>query len=63
MPFVTEELYQRLPRRKNDEIPSIVIAQYPLPEQVFIPKAFLLIFLSDLKSEFNQIMWILLNIY
>lgn len=40
MPFVTEELYQRLPRRKNDEIPSIVVAQYPLPEQVFICKDF-----------------------
>lgn len=35
MPFVTEELFQRLPRRKGDTTPSIVVAQYPLPEQVY----------------------------
>jgi valyl-tRNA synthetase len=29
MPFVTEELYQRLPRRPNDIAPSIMIAEYP----------------------------------
>jgi valyl-tRNA synthetase len=29
MPFVTEELYQRLPRRPNDTIPSIMISSYP----------------------------------
>lgn len=29
MPFLTEELWQRLPRRPGDECPSIVIAQYP----------------------------------
>lgn len=33
MPFVTEELYQRLPRRPGDATPSIVVAQYPIPEQ------------------------------
>ncbi|TPX60521.1 valine---tRNA ligase [Powellomyces hirtus] len=29
MPFVTEELWQRLPRRANDTIPSIMISRYP----------------------------------
>ncbi len=29
MPFVTEELWQRLPRRPGDETPSIVKAAYP----------------------------------
>ena len=29
MPFVTEELWQRLPRRPNDPIPSIMLSKYP----------------------------------
>ncbi|EIN04124.1 hypothetical protein PUNSTDRAFT_122965 [Punctularia strigosozonata HHB-11173 SS5] len=29
MPFVTEELWQRLPRRPNDTTPSIMISHYP----------------------------------
>ncbi len=29
MPFVTEDLYQRLPRRPNDKVPSIMKAEYP----------------------------------
>ena len=29
MPFITEELWQRLPRRPEDSTPSIVIAAYP----------------------------------
>ena len=29
MPFVTEELWQRLPRRPNDPTPSIMLAKYP----------------------------------
>ena len=29
MPFLTEELWQRLPRRPNDSTPSIIIASYP----------------------------------
>lgn len=35
MPFVTEELYQRLPRRLNEHIhpPSIMVAPYPLTSQ------------------------------
>jgi len=30
MPFITEELYQRLPRRPNDTIPTIMKAPYPV---------------------------------
>jgi valyl-tRNA synthetase len=29
MPFISEELWQRLPRRPGDSTPSIVIASYP----------------------------------
>ncbi|KAF1986264.1 valyl-tRNA synthetase-like protein [Aulographum hederae CBS 113979] len=29
MPFVTEELWQRLPRRSEDSTPSIMVAKYP----------------------------------
>lgn len=29
MPFLTEELWQRLPRRQGDSTPSIVRASYP----------------------------------
>ena len=30
MPFVTEELWQRLPRRPQDETPSICISSFPV---------------------------------
>ncbi|KAF4637032.1 hypothetical protein G7Y89_g1050 [Cudoniella acicularis] len=30
MPFLTEELWQRLPRRPEDKTPSIVLARYPV---------------------------------
>ena len=30
MPFVTEELWQRLPRRPNDSTPSIMVSAYPV---------------------------------
>ena len=30
MPFLTEELWQRLPRRPGDTTPSIVVARYPV---------------------------------
>jgi len=30
MPFLTEELWQRLPRRSEDKTPSIVLAKYPI---------------------------------
>ncbi|KAI1505320.1 valyl-tRNA synthetase [Biscogniauxia marginata] len=29
MPFITEELWQRLPRREGDATPSIIVAAYP----------------------------------
>ncbi|KAI3385758.1 hypothetical protein SNEBB_003893 [Seison nebaliae] len=29
MPFISEELWQRLPKRVDDELPSIMIADYP----------------------------------
>ncbi|KAL8283096.1 hypothetical protein RQP46_005874 [Phenoliferia psychrophenolica] len=32
MPFVTEELWQRLPRRPTDRTKSIMLARYPEPE-------------------------------
>ena len=35
MPFVSEELYQRLPRRTANCPPSLCVTAYPLPEQVF----------------------------
>jgi len=37
MPFVTEELWQRLSRRPDDAIPSIMVSKYPIydPEFVF----------------------------
>lgn len=33
MPFVSEELWQRLPRRQGDETSSIVLASYPVYEK------------------------------
>lgn len=30
MPFVTEELWQRLPRRANDSTPSIMVSAFPV---------------------------------
>ncbi|KAJ2915046.1 hypothetical protein MD484_g5379, partial [Candolleomyces efflorescens] len=35
MPFVTEELWQRLPRRPNDPTPSIVVSSYPTNDADF----------------------------
>ncbi|CCU79005.1 Valyl-tRNA synthetase [Blumeria hordei DH14] len=35
MPFLTEELWQRLPRRPGDKTPSIVLAQYPTYDEQF----------------------------
>ncbi|OSD00306.1 hypothetical protein PYCCODRAFT_1437437 [Trametes coccinea BRFM310] len=35
MPYVTEELWQRLPRRPNDPTPSIMVAKYPTFDKVF----------------------------
>ncbi|KAH8919452.1 hypothetical protein BT69DRAFT_495152 [Atractiella rhizophila] len=33
MPYVTEELWQRLPRRKGDTTPSIMVSKYPTFEE------------------------------
>ncbi|ORY75634.1 valine-tRNA ligase [Leucosporidium creatinivorum] len=33
MPFVTEELWQRLPRRPTDQTKSIMLARYPVQEE------------------------------
>lgn len=35
MPFVTEELWQRLPRRSGDKTPSIMLASYPVYESEY----------------------------
>ncbi|KAH8827166.1 tRNA synthetases class I-domain-containing protein [Flagelloscypha sp. PMI_526] len=35
MPFVTEELWQRLPRRPNDSTPSIMVSSYPVNDPDF----------------------------
>jgi len=35
MPFVTEELWQRLPRRPNDPTPSIMVSSYPVNDPSF----------------------------
>ncbi len=40
MPFLTEELWQRLPRRPDDKTPSIVVSKYPTyDESMDDPKA------------------------
>ncbi|GEQ70170.1 hypothetical protein JCM33374_g3846 [Metschnikowia sp. JCM 33374] len=35
MPYVTEEMWQRLPRRAGDKAPSITVAEYPVYEKEF----------------------------
>ncbi|KAF9039389.1 tRNA synthetases class I-domain-containing protein [Panaeolus papilionaceus] len=53
MPFVTEELWQRLPRRPNDSTPSIMVSQYPSNDAAFVfedaDKSFDLVF-TTLKA-------------
>lgn len=39
MPFLTEELWQRLPRREGDKTPSITVAKYPEFREDFEDKA------------------------
>ena len=34
MPYITEELYQRIPGVTDDNVPSICVAPYPVPSQV-----------------------------
>ncbi|KIY63886.1 hypothetical protein CYLTODRAFT_425719 [Cylindrobasidium torrendii FP15055 ss-10] len=36
MPYVTEELWQRLPRRANDTTPSIMVSQFPVADKDFV---------------------------
>ncbi|KAL5480308.1 VAS1 [Sanghuangporus weigelae] len=36
MPFVTEELWQRLPRRPNDPTPSIMVSSFPIFDDAFV---------------------------
>lgn len=36
MPFVTEELWQRLPRVPNDTTPSIMVSRYPVHDKDFV---------------------------
>ncbi|THV07564.1 hypothetical protein K435DRAFT_959639 [Dendrothele bispora CBS 962.96] len=36
MPFVTEELWQRLPRRPNDSTPSIMVSSFPVNDPSFV---------------------------
>ncbi|KAJ7846289.1 tRNA synthetases class I-domain-containing protein [Mycena leptocephala] len=36
MPFVTEELWQRLPRRPNDPTPSIMVAAFPVFDNAYV---------------------------
>ena len=36
MPFVTEELWQRLPRRAGDNTPSIMVSRFPVFEKEFV---------------------------
>ena len=43
MPFVTEELWQRLPRRPNDATPSIMVSAFPTYVGVFQFSFYLLV--------------------
>ncbi|OBZ70621.1 Valine--tRNA ligase, mitochondrial [Grifola frondosa] len=47
MPYVTEELWQRLPRRPNDSTPSIMVSSYPVADSNF---AF-----DDASQQFNLV--------
>ncbi|KAJ7863189.1 hypothetical protein B0H13DRAFT_2254165 [Mycena leptocephala] len=48
MPFVTEELWQRLPRRPNDPTPSIMVAAFP----VFVNNAYVF---ESADQQFNLV--------
>jgi valyl-tRNA synthetase len=39
MPFLTEELWQRIPRRQGDSTPSISLARYPTYDETFNDEA------------------------
>lgn len=50
MPFISEELYQRLPRRTSDDPPSICVSPYPVPGKWFQWHDF------ELESRVDQMM-------
>ncbi|EON97887.1 putative valyl-trna synthetase protein [Phaeoacremonium minimum UCRPA7] len=63
MPYVTEELWQRLPRRPEDDTPSIMLAKYPVYEDklhnVEAESAYQLVLdcaqgIRSLKAEFKE---------
>lgn len=54
MPFVTEELYQHLPRRPQDKIPSISVSPFPTYHEDF--KFF------EAESQFNSMYEVIKNI-
>lgn len=62
MPFVTEELWQRLPRRPGDSTPSIMLSKFPLHDASLVDQAaeddFALVFnatrsIRSLASQYN----------
>ncbi|KAJ6513801.1 tRNA synthetases class I-domain-containing protein [Mycena vitilis] len=62
MPFVTEELWQRLPRRPNDLTPSIMVSAFPVFDTAYVfesaDKQFSLVFSAlrtgrSLAASFN----------
>ena len=55
MPFVTEELWQRLPRRPNDPTPSIMVSSFPVNVgSSFILRSLALTYSQDQSFEFVQ---------
>ncbi|KAK0461790.1 tRNA synthetases class I-domain-containing protein [Desarmillaria tabescens] len=51
MPFVTEELWQRLPRRPGDTTPSIMISRFPVFDEAFV--------FEDADREFDLVFSVL----
>ena len=60
MPFISEELWQRLPRRPGDETPTIIKASYPVFDPSFDNEAaessytFLLDVVGTVRSMMSQ---------
>ena len=50
MPFITEELFHRLPRANPSEITSICVSEYPEIDPTTLPS-----FILESESEFDQI--------
>ncbi|KAK0444459.1 tRNA synthetases class I-domain-containing protein [Armillaria borealis] len=51
MPFVTEELWQRLPRRPGDATPSIMVSRFPVFDEAFV--------FEDADREFDLVFAVL----